>query len=101
MKYSFFGVIDFLDINRSEVQNIKNKISFKYLHVIKNWTGLLFQDRQRQWQNTSFVSLHCSSSSEVYKKMKNQIELRSLWKELGQCYLLTPNEMRGFLRYLS
>lgn len=78
MKCTFVSLVEclngseLLNIDRAGIPNAKNKVSAKNLHIVKKGTGQLFQDRQKQWQNTSLVHLSYSSTSHVHKKLKNQ-----------------------------
>lgn len=77
MKCTFVSLVEclngskHLNIDRAGIPDAKN-ISAKNLHIVKKGTGQLFQDRQKQWQNTSLVHLSYSSASRVHKKLKNQ-----------------------------
>lgn len=78
MKCTFVSLVEclngseLLNIDRAGIPNAKKKISAKNLHVVKTGIEQLFQDRQKQWQNTSLVHLSYSSTSHVHKKLKNQ-----------------------------
>lgn len=93
MKINSFG-------HRAGDPKVKSRVSGKYLHILK-CAGLLFQDRQRQWQNTCLVTLSCSFTSRVHKKLKNQTELRLLWKELRKCLLFPSSQMRWYFFQMS